>query len=217
MASAFLTSAIQTVDSDYNSRSFNALKDLSRLIRAAQSCAFGEHRIVNDASEADLVIFVSSATPYFEDIRRNAVLQAFRDKCFVFESDDKVIPFLPGVYASIEKRWHSPGWTRSGFYLNVMDNPSIDFREPLGKGSFLFSFVGSTKTAVVRQRIMELRHSNCHLADMHNIGAVFNHQMPDRVRLYTDVMEKSKFILCPRGVGTSSWRLFETMKMGACR
>ncbi len=186
MARVFLTGAIQNVDSDYNSRSFNAQKDLTRLVRAAQTCAFREHTLATDACDADLIIFVGSARTYHEDVRRSAVLRAFRDKCFMFDAADKVIPFLPGVYASIEKRWHWPGWTRSGFYLNVIDNESIGFRTPPAGASLLFSFVGSAGTAAVRRRIMRLDHPNCHLADMQNQGAVYNHQMPERVRLYAE-------------------------------
>jgi len=60
-----------------------------------------------------------------------------------------------------------------------------------------------------------LKHADCLVADVDSPrDGIYSHQNPDRVRHYVDVMAKSKFVLCPRGVGTSSWRLFEAMKMG---
>jgi hypothetical protein len=42
----------------------------------------------------------------------------------------------------------------------------------------------------------------------------FAHQREDLVSLYIEIMASSRFVLCPRGFGTSSWRLFEALKMG---
>ena len=38
--------------------------------------------------------------------------------------------------------------------------------------------------------------------------------MTNMLNSYLSLLMRSKFILCPRGIGTSSWRLFETMKAG---
>jgi hypothetical protein len=41
-------------------------------------------------------------------------------------------------------------------------------------------------------------------------------QLAAQKQWYADIMRRSKFVLCPRGVGTSSFRLFEAMKAGRC-
>jgi len=217
MASVYLTTTApaDAGEWDYNSPGYNGLKDLKRLQEAAQKCVFREHTLTLDALQADLIIFVGSMDSYHRDIRRSQLFRSFPDKCFVFDSGDRVIPFLPGVYASIERRWYFDQWTRSGFYLNIMDNQAIDFRPLDPNPIYLFSFVGSVRTSPVRRSVVKLSHPACLVADVESPqGGVFSHQNPDRVSAYADIMEKSKFVLCPRGVGTSSWRLFETMKMG---
>ncbi len=217
MASVFLTTAVPSEAEgwDWNSPARVGLQNLKRLENAAQRSPTREHALAADAEHADIILFVGSTDAYHEDIRRSRLYRAFPQKCFVFDSADKVVPFLPGIYASIEKRWHSTQWTRSGFYLNVMDNQAIAFQPPHADPPFLFSFVGSIRTASVRSSIVRLSHASCLLVDVDSPqDGLFSHQNHDRVRHYVDVMVKSRFVLCPRGVGTSSWRLFEAMKMG---
>src|SRR5207248_3140120 len=67
------------------------------------------------------------------------------------------------------------------------------------------------------RRILKLRDLRAHLED----SSKFNQWVPmdaaereKRQRHYVGVLEGSKFVLCPRGAGTSSYSLFETMKMG---
>jgi Exostosin family len=220
MAKVLLTTSVPASarSMDHNSRPFNCLLDYERLLRAAKESVLHDHSLIDDPEHADLIIFVGSIDPYYRDVRKHLLFRRFRAKCFLVDSSDKIIPFLPGVYASIEKRWYSKQWTRSGHYLNVMEREAIDFRPSLAKPAYLFSFVGSVDNARVRNRIMQLRHERTFLQDTadpeRSKNGIFAHQKPDLVQRYAAVMEASRFVLCPRGVGTSSWRLFETMKMG---
>src|SRR5712664_2540131 len=104
---------------------------LRKLWESAQVDTFGKHSLTNDPSAADLILFAElyGAGAYFQLVRQHRFVKKFREKCFLFCSNDFVIPFLPGVYASIERRWSSAR-TRSGFYLGVSENEFVDFTAP---------------------------------------------------------------------------------------
>jgi hypothetical protein len=220
MAKVLLANAISEKqhNSDPGSLASNALRNFERLQRAAAKCSFATHALVRDPQDADLIIFAGSGDPYHRDVLVHPLTRKYRDRCFIVDSSDKIIPFLPGIYASIERRWYSQQRTRAGFYLNIMDRKSIDYKPRPSQYKYLFSFLGSVDSAPIRAQVISLGHKRAFLLDTSNPRkrrmGVFCHQEPGLVRLYANVMEESKFVLCPRGVGTSSWRLFETMKMG---
>ena len=125
MASVYLLSAARGGPG----RDPKAQLDLEQMRAAAAADRFGEHAVVgllrqsqhgqavvDDPRAADLVLFVETsvaAGPYFEDVRRSAVYREFRSKSYLFSSTDRIVPLLPGVYASLERRWFWPAWTRS--------------------------------------------------------------------------------------------------------
>jgi hypothetical protein len=87
-----------------------------------------------------------------------------------------------------------------------------------------FSFLGQA-SAGVRRRILEQFGDGQHTynAIVRDSGrAVWAWSDADRAgaaamnakQEYADLLRRSKFVLCPRGFGTSSFRLFETMQAG---
>ena len=213
MAKVFLLSAAPGGDDDYNRGAYVRLK------RSAEQGIFHDHCLTIDAGAADLIFFaeLKGAGPYFESVRRHPLYKEFREKCFLFCANAFVIPFLPGVYASIEKRWLS-GRTRSGFYLGVSENEFLQPTPPRDDLPYLYSFVGSVVNAPVRRRLAELRHPRAFFQDtsteyqrvLHGLAA--DEEVRDFWRRYAEVMKESKFVLCPRGLGVSSVRLFDTMR-----
>ena len=183
--------------------------DYERLERAAREDRFGVHSLTEDPHEAELILFVGYAEQGAADIRRHPYLRAHREKAFVFDSGDAPLPLVPGVYVCGDRRWSSPQRVRGGFYLRTFDNETIQC-EPLPDDALLFSFVGRVSSHPVRLAIVELRHPRALVRDV-DAG-----QSDDvsRATSYFDVIRKSKFVLCPRGIGTSTWRLFETLKAG---
>jgi hypothetical protein len=215
MAQVFLLSAAPGDEGDYNRGAFLRLKE------SAESGIFKSHSLTNDPDSADLILFaeLKGAGPYFELVRRHPLVKKYREKCFLFCSNAFVIPFLPGVYASIEKRWHSRR-TYSGFYLGVSENEFVRFTPPMDDLPYLYSFVGSIHNAAVRRDLAKLVHPK---SFFHDTSAEYDHvlygRMQDRDlrefwRRYADIMQASKFVLCPRGLGVSSVRLFDTMRTG---
>jgi Exostosin family len=216
MAQVLLLSAapIQAED-DYNRGAFRKLRE------SAEIDAFRKHSLTDDPSTADLILFAElyGAGAYFQSVRRHPFVKKFREKCFLFCSNDFVIPFLPGVYASIEKRWSSER-TRSGFYLGVSENEFVDFTAPREDLTYLYSFLGTVDTAPVRRDLATLSHPRSFFqdtsADYRNVlgGKLDAAAMREYWRRYGEIYKASKFGLCPRGMGTSSVRLFDTMRMG---
>jgi hypothetical protein len=215
MARVLLLSAAPGDDGDYNRGAF------ARLKKSAEQGIFRDHSLTSDPVAADLILFaeIKGAGPYFELVRRHPLVREFREKCFLFSANAFVIPFLPGVYASIEKRWSSRR-TRSGFYLGVSENQYLEPTPSQDELPYLYSFVGSVENAPVRSRLAELRHPRSFFQDT---SAEYQHVLHGELdeaalhnfwRRYAQMMQASKFVLCPRGLGVSSVRLFDTMRMG---
>ena len=218
MASVHLLSAASP-DSE---RPEIAFHDLWQMQASAEADRFGVHRLSSDPAQADLVLFVEThwaAGHYFERVRKHPLHREFATKSYLFSSADKVIPFLPGVFASVEARWHRPAWTRSGHYVDVREREELH-HEPDCVPSRLFSFVGATANHPLRRRIMELRHPDAVLVDASaQSAAVGPRTRSARLQAewrerFADGIHDCAFVLCPRGGGTSSRRIFEAMMLG---
>ncbi|HEY0368056.1 MAG TPA: exostosin family protein [Chthoniobacterales bacterium] len=199
----------------YNLAPARALRD------SALADRFRQHQLTDDPDAADLILFAEfyGAGFHFELIRSHPLVRRFRDKCFLFCSNAIVIPFLPGIYASVEKRWASSR-TCGGFYAGVQSNEFTTYTPPRADLPYLFSFIGSIENAPVRRRLTEISHPR---GVIENTSAQFaqllRENMPpnerdDYHRRYADLTKSSKFVLCPRGIGAATIRLFETMRMG---
>lgn len=199
-----------------------AFHDLWQLQASAQADRFGVHRVLADPADAELILFVethSAAGHYFQRVRQHPVYREFPGKSYLFSSADKVIPFLPGVFASVEARWYRPAWTRSGHYVDVRERDELHHEEGRSP-SRLFSFVGATANHPLRQRIVGLRHPDAVLIDTTAASAAVERrgrspelQAEWRERFAASIQDCA-FVLCPRGGGTSSRRIFEAMMLG---
>ncbi len=75
--------------------------------------------------------------------------------------------------------------------------------------------------AEVRRRLARIKHARGFFRDTSaEFAKALRRAMPpeekeDYLRSYAEVSRESKFVLCPRGVSTSSIRLFETHAHGA--
>jgi len=196
-----------------------AFDDLHRMRRSAAADRFGVHALTDDPAAADVILFVENCDPirhYFE-VRRHPVYRALADRCFLFSRHDHPVPFLPGVYASIPRRWHDPARTRGGLYLNAFDHPFIEYSSAPVARDYLYSFIGQVGTHPLREAMMGLPDDEGFLFDTTPYWPYA--ELDDETRRalerqYVDVATRSAFVLCPRGRGASSIRLFEMMRMG---
>ena len=196
-----------------------AFDERDRLQRSAHLDRFGVHTYTDDPSSADVILFVENCntTRHFWEARQHPVYQAHRDRCFLFSRNDLPIPFLPGIYASIPRRWYDPTRMRSGFYLDVFDKDFIHEAPPDLNRKYLYSFIGQLSTDPIRAALADLSHPDQFVFDTSSYWPYAD--LPDTTRLaletqYTEVAAHSRFVLCPRGLGVSSIRLFEMMRMG---
>lgn len=211
MATVFLLSAASAGPE-------RAFLDLERMRACAQLDRFGVHRTVDNSDDAELILFVETsvhAGHYFEEVRRHPLYRARRVESYMFCSTDRFIPMLPGVYAAVERSWYWPSWTRPGHYVNVCEGGHLRYDKRPDSLQYLFSFVGSTSSHLVRRRLMSIRHSEALLIDTQaapgNPGLL---NRDDYTRRYAESVKGSAFVLCPRGGGPSSFRLFEAMMLG---
>jgi Exostosin family len=213
MASAYLVSAAPNDPKRFP----KAFLDLEQLRTCSRVDRFGVHSTTDDPSEADLILFVEvsgGAGHYFERVRRHPLYRANRAKTYLFSSTDKFVPLLPGVYASLERSWYSPEWCRPGHYLGVRESGDMRYDPRHPPPSYLFSYVGSTNTHPIRKRLMQLDHSDALLIDTSTANDEQTLMPSEYERRYACSIRQSAFVLCPRGGGTSSLRLFETMMLG---
>lgn len=185
---------------------------------------FRKHTLTDDPAEADIILFAEMGTcgKFAELVRAHPFYRRYRGKCFLFDSGDLVFPTLPGIYASLTTDKHRPGFTRTGFYLYMIENAFINSRPCSGSEKYLASFVGSKKTHPVRNALFQFGRNDIYTKDTSSYSThMMYHGAPeDRRRFwleYADSIANAKFSLCPRGAGAGSIRLFESMKMGrAC-
>lgn len=180
--------------------------------------AFGKHELVDEPDNADLILFaerINEAGSHLEKVRKHPLVSKYRERCFVFNPRYKGIPFIPGVYSSIHRALYDPQRVRSGHYTEVANHDIIDFRHPTKEDAYLYSFVGSTNTHSIRKKLAPLDHENGLFLDTSeerkDDEGLSETEYQER---YVNISSNSKFILCPRGFGPSTMRLFETMKMG---
>jgi hypothetical protein len=186
----------------------NAFLDLEQMRSSAEADRFGVHRVTEDPAAADLILFVETeggGGDYFHLVRRHPVYRRFRDLSYVFAAEDTVVPLIPGIFTSIEQRWCWEAWARSGFYLGVRERGELRY-VPEAIPTVLFSFVGAGSAHPVRERILALPPDDALLID----SRVENLTIAE----YAGAVRDSAFVLCPRGGGTSTFRLFEAMMLG---
>ena len=216
VAKVLLVSATPRDDrTDYNRAPLQALQESARLDR------FRRHSLEENAYAADLILFAEfyGGGFHFERVRAHRLVRQHRAKCFLFCSNPAVIPFLPGVYASLEKRWSSRR-TSGGFHLGLPKNEFTTFSSPDEDLPYLFSFMGSVEHAPVRRDLAQLSHPRAFFQNTADDfarlvqGEISARERRDYYRRYAELTKASKFVLCPRGVGAATVRLFETMRMG---
>jgi hypothetical protein len=177
------------------------------------------HQLVEDPAEADLILFAEVDVGRFcEEVLRHPYVARFREKCFMMSTDYRALPFLPGIYTGLEKKWHHPGRTHPGFYFDCLVNPLITF-DSTTERDLLYSFMGDTKTHPVRRVLAKLQHPRGLFVDTSGESQAVMWRGTDEEKTvfwdrYAKIARRSKFIFCPRGVAPSSIRLFETMCLG---
>lgn len=190
------------------------------MMASAREDRFGRHRLVSRPEDADLILF--AITPgERRDLLRHPFVGRFPDRCFVFDAYSGSLPIMAGVYGCLSASAHLPGRTAAGHYPVVAEHPGFDVTPVPEDAPFLFSFLGASRTSPLRRALLRLDHPRVYLRDTSPNGAprvrVKDLDPEARARYYgsfVETLQASKFVLCPRGYGPSSLRLFEALRLG---
>ena len=177
-----------------------------------------EHRLEPEADEADAVLFVDVGErwddPLQRALRRHELTRTARRRVFVYNTHDRPLFVFPGIYVSGQRNWGArfPGAV-GGPYVELLGRSGVVESAP----DLLYSFVGS-RSHPLRDRVLGLRDAAAVLHDSTAVDFFATNTHSDahaeaRAR-YRAVLARSKFVLCPRGFGPSSMRLFEALRAG---
>ena len=176
-----------------------------------------------EPASADLILFCTDEVAH---VRASALYKAFPEKSFCVTESDIPTFRLPGLYASNSRSWLTRSRTRTMNYcLSQVDRPNLEVRRRIGQVSvkrYLYSFMGGPNSWT-RKRL--LRSIPSRPDTLIQATDSYNHWNADRspeanVRhreRYAEVMAASRYVLCPRGCGLSSYRIFESMSLGVVR
>ncbi len=177
-----------------------------------------DDQIVCDPSSADVIIYTSSRGFYDAPLLSMLKPLTSREvKRLVWDWGDAPLGRSSGFYCSLNQALFDHNRHRSAPYP-VTFNELVDFASP-DDATYDFGFVGGI-TAGVRQRIFETlgsgqtRHNALIRAQSTDWSSIFDRSGLSNKRDYAESLARMRFVLCPRGAGVGSVRLFETMKAG---
>ncbi len=178
------------------------------------------YRIENDSERADIIIFVEGhpgMDPYYFRVIRHPLFQKYPEKCVLYHDADRSVTQARTITPCIPKGWASPS-TKKGFHYIVCprENKYIkaveDFDHPR---DYLYSFDGASNRHATRKAIMQLKHPDGLLIDRGGtrIWTLDEKKLSEFQRSFAESMLRSHFVLCPSGIGPSTYRLFEAMQV----
>jgi hypothetical protein len=127
---------------------------------------------------------------------------------FIFSEADWPYAVLPGAFPSLHK---TCPWAQSWCYLPNAKSDELASRAAHTETRHLFSFLGRAGTHPIRRRLLALDTDYTPCVDIESAAKRFPEF--DYSKSYFDLIATSKFVLCPRGFGASSIRIFEAMSL----
>ena len=183
----------------------------------------GVHCVTTDPEAADLILFVDPQLPHrwtLDAIRAHPFVSKYPQKTFIYDERDLNWCVLPGIYPSVLASVYDSRRQRAYSYFRDFGTPlTSETLAETAPPDLLFSFMGAPNHKV-RRNILSLSDSRAYIEDtshakFYDYSAKRDEQALQKQRLaYAEIMKRSKFVLCPRGHGTSSFRIFETLRAG---
>ncbi len=178
------------------------------------------HQLVEDPVDADLILFTECHNLHDDwrlgTVARSPLARWFPEKVFVYDERDRPLCRFPGLYVSASRQAligpYQAAWIYPPQRMISYDLTTLPGYETV---DLLFSFVGSP-THPCREALFELRHPDAIVERAE--GFLFAERAGNRFGAqrdrFVELLSRSAFVLCPRGHGTSSVRLLETMAAG---
>ncbi|RYY68413.1 MAG: hypothetical protein EOO13_12380 [Chitinophagaceae bacterium] len=191
-----------------------------------------EQHLAKEIREADIYLFctLGLSPQQIAKIAEHPLVKTDLRKCAMISDEDHPTPLLPGLYTALPRMafisirsWKKHFRTicyfsRHNPYIRKLRDTDISIK-------YLYSFVGSA-TSGVRQRLLKLQPKRSDVlirqteAESFWKSFVWIHgvrvkaENKDYVKNYANEILESKFILCPKGNGNSSYRFFEVIEAG---
>lgn len=172
---------------------------------------------IDDPEHADLVVlfeqFSFKQRSHIQTLLKSPLVRQCAHKLFVINYDDTGQGFLPGCYTSLRRSTFDARIHKSCAYPK-------NYNQFVGvpndsAATHLYSFRGSLDSHPVRSKLFNtLRYDPEGL--LNPVCQSLNTHTESQKRLFVEEVAKSSFVLCPRGQGPSSYRLFEVMALGRC-
>jgi len=176
----------------------------------------GNHSLCNSAEEADVIAFIENT--HFNDylyktLRQHPLVKQYPEKVFMYNESDKPWSALPGLYCSMPRRFFQHSKQVAFPYLVTPNDFIKDVHTWDTEKRWLFSFVGSASHRC-RREVVELANDSKGVQDTSefNVWDCTKDTKAAQGINFARTMAETKFMLCPRGIGTSSFRLFETLE-----
>ncbi len=184
---------------------------------------FGQHTLVDEPEAADLIWFVDARSDfkdwYLTRLRRHPLVRRFPERCMMYNEISNGWPALPGVFVSPPRSRFDRRRQRSCGYIVGSLNPRCE--EPAdtpAQRDLLYSFAGRP-VCPMRHALMNIAHRRGLIEDTSGYN-FFTGTLDERLRRqqaeYAHTIRRSSFVLCPRGIATSSYRAYESMAAGRC-
>jgi hypothetical protein len=181
--------------------------------------------LTNNPEAADIILFGDiTEKDWTRKILENELINKYPHKCFSLSWYDLPGYRNHGIFINSEKSILSLGRVRTGLYALRHENEvnpyieshRISDQDYSGK-KYLFSFIGR-KSHKVRSDIFNLAFNRQDVfiedSSFFDLWSKVNHGRLERQKYFYNMLLCSKFSLCPRGWGTNSIRLYESMQLG---
>ena len=184
--------------------------------------------LVDDPDQADLIIFAESHKTTTDPldvsthVLHHPIYRQHHHKCVIHNGCDLPNPIIPGLYPSIPHKWaRRLGCVGSPYLAQLnpyLEHPHLADTKPIR----IASFIGGCKDKPLRQHLVKLALSpkwdSIQAIDTSQafVGSLRANDMQTHQGLkeaFAKDMVESKFVLCPKGSGPSSYRIFEAMQV----
>jgi hypothetical protein len=156
------------------------------------------------------------------DLRYHPLVIQHPCKSFLWCDRDDPIPILPGLFAGLPTNRMDQRLHRTGFYLSRSNNRihELKSKKKLPVKQYLASFQG-TLSSNIRKTLFRLKLTSDRImlktVEQLWSGFIFGQGFDNSESLvndYAELLLQTKFALCPKGNGVSSYRFFESLEAG---
>jgi len=189
---------------------------LNAMVSYAENDRIGRHELCDSAEDADIILFVEDAQ--FDDylykkLLKHPVVLEYPHKTFMYNEVDQPWCALPGLYACMSSNRYD-GSRQVAFPYLVTPNRFVpQIHRWRVQREWLFSFVGAVSSPL-RKRVAALENVCDGVRDTSefNVWQSTAAERSSQGLVFAESLARSHFVLCPRGVGSSSCRPFEAMQ-----